>query len=581
MSFSGPQLKPKIVRRSTNDVSTLSQSMHHIISRVLQFRGVLASEQLDISISGLHTQELLSGIDKAENLIVDAVRSDKKILIVGDYDADGATSIAVAIRALRSMGAQNVEYLVPNRFGFGYGLTVEIVEVAKKMQPDLIITVDNGISSISGVAAAKASGISVLVTDHHLPGETLPAADAIINPNLFGDNFPSKMLAGVGVIFYVMAAVRRRLREADWFKLKNIDEPKLSNLLDLVALGTIADVVPLDQNNRRLVDYGLRLIRQGRGQPGISAIIEAANKTSAEIRSSDLGFIVGPRLNAAGRLADMSLGVECLLNDEPARCKEIAIQLSDLNIQRRKIEDKMREKAFSLISTSLVDDASLAPALCLFHEDWHQGVVGIVAARVKEQFYRPTIAFALVDNNVLKGSARSIQGVHVRDVLARVSSRNEGLIISFGGHAAAAGLSIARSDFNEFSKKFEEGVSEVLDADTLNRTISTDGLLLAEDMSLVLAEELESVSPWGQAFPEPRFDGVFKIKGRRIVGSNHARLTLEPTGSGKRIPAIMFGGADESWYADANEIRIVYRLTVNRFRNQKTLQLMIEYAEAV
>ena len=578
MSFSGLQLKPKIVRRSTNDVSTLSESMHYIISRVLQFRGVLASEQLDISISGLHTHELLSGIDKAENLIVDAVCLDKKILIVGDYDADGATSIAVAIRALRSMGVQNVEYLVPNRFGFGYGLTVEIVEVAKKMEPDLIITVDNGISSISGVAAAKASGISVLVTDHHLPGETLPAADAIINPNLFGDKFPSKMLAGVGVIFYVMAAVRRRLREADWFKLKNIDEPKLSNLLDLVALGTIADVVPLDQNNRRLVDYGLRLIRQGRGQPGISAIIEAANKKPSEIRSSDLGFIVGPRLNAAGRLADMSLGVECLLNDEPARCKEIAIQLSDLNIQRRKIEDKMREKAFSLISTPLVDDASLAPALCLFHEDWHQGVVGIVAARVKEQFYRPTIAFALVDNNVLKGSARSIQGVHVRDVLARVSSRNEGLIISFGGHAAAAGLSIARS---EFSKKFEEGVSEVLDADTLNRTISTDGLLLAEDMSLVLAEELESVSPWGQAFPEPRFDGVFKIKDRRIVGSNHARLILEPTGSGKRIPAIMFGGADESWYADANEIRIVYRLTINRFRNQKTLQLMIEYGEAV
>jgi single-stranded-DNA-specific exonuclease len=542
---------------------------------------VLASKQLDISISGLHTQELLSGIEKAENLIVAAIHFDRNILIIGDYDADGATSIAVAIRALRSMGAKNVEYLVPNRFGFGYGLTIEIVEVAKKMRPDLIITVDNGISSINGVAAAKANGISVLVTDHHLPGEVLPAADAIINPNLLGDKFPSKVLAGVGVIFYVMAAVRRRLREAGWFKEKNIDEPKLSSLLDLVALGTIADVVPLDQNNRRLVDYGLRLIRQGRGQPGISAIIEAANKKSAEIRSGDLGFVVGPRLNAAGRLADMSLGVECLLSDDPVRCKKIAIQLSDLNIQRREIEDKMREKAFRLISKSLVDEVSLAPAICMFHEDWHQGVIGIVAARVKEQFYRPTIAFALTGNNILKGSARSIQGVHIRDVIARVSSRNGGLIISFGGHAAAAGLSIMRSNFKEFTKKFEDAVLEVLDNDTLNRTISTDGELLADDMSLVLAEELESVSPWGQGFPEPRFDGVFTIKDKCIVGSNHARLTLEPIEPGKPILAIMFGGADESWFADAIVVKVVYRLAINRFRNKKTLQLVIDYAEAV
>jgi single-stranded-DNA-specific exonuclease len=580
VNFSSLQAKPEIVRRSSDGVETLPRTMHYITRRVLQSRGVLASKQLDISIRGLYTQELLSGIEKAEDLIVDAICFDRKILIIGDYDADGATSIAVAIRALRSMGAQNVEYLVPNRFGFGYGLTIEIVEVAKKLRPDLIITVDNGVSSINGVAAAKASGISVLVTDHHLPGEVLPSADAIINPNLSGDEFPSKFLAGVGVIFYVMAAVRRRLREASWFKEKNIEEPKLSRLLDLVALGTIADVVPLDQNNRRLVDYGLQLIRQGQGQPGISAIIEAANKQSSEIRSGDLGFIVGPRLNAAGRLADMSLGVECLLSDDPVRCKEIAVQLSDLNIQRREIEGEMREKAFSLIAESLVDEVSLAPAVCLFHEDWHQGVVGIVAARVKEQFYRPTIAFALTDNNVLKGSARSIQGVHIRDIIARVSSRSEGLVISFGGHAAAAGLSIMRSNFNEFTEKFEDEVSEVLDDDTLNRTISTDGELLADDMSLALAEELESVSPWGQGFPEPRFDGVFTIKDKCVVGSNHARLTLEPVESGKPILAIMFGGADESWFSDAIVVKVVYRLTINRFRNIKTLQLVIDYAEA-
>jgi single-stranded-DNA-specific exonuclease len=580
VNFTNLQAKPEIVRRSSDGVETLPRTMHYITRRVLQSRGVLVSQQLDTSIRGLYTQELLSGIEKAEDLIVDAICSDRKILIIGDYDADGATSIAVAIRALRSMGAQNVEFLVPNRFGFGYGLTTEIVEVAKKLRPDLIITVDNGVSSVNGVAAAKASGISVLVTDHHLPGEVLPSADAIVNPNLYGDAFPSKFLAGVGVIFYVMAAVRRRLREASWFKEKNIEEPKLSRLLDLVALGTIADVVPLDQNNRRLVDYGLQLIRQGRGQPGISAIIEAANKQFSEIRSGDLGFVVGPRLNAAGRLADMSLGVECLLSDDPVRCKEIAVQLSDLNIQRREIEGEMREKAFSLIADSLSDEATLAPAVCLFHEDWHQGVIGIVAARVKEQFYRPTIAFALADNNVLKGSARSIEGVHIRDVIARVASQNEGLIISFGGHAAAAGLSIARTDYNKFTEKFEYAVTEVLDDDTLNRCISTDGTILANDMTLELAEELESISPWGQGFSEPRFDGVFRIKDRRVLGSNHAKLTLEPVDSGDQIPAIMFGGADENWYADSIRIRIVYRLTINRFRNQKTLQLVVDYAEA-
>ncbi len=575
--------RPRIVERPYPQAHELPASLHPVTRRVLAARGVVAPELLDTSLAGLIDVGRLDGTDKAANLIADAIVSGRRVLVVGDFDADGATSTALALRAMNAMGASGAAYLVPNRFEYGYGLTPEIVELAATMQPDLIITVDNGISSIDGVRRCREKGIKVVITDHHLPGAIIPPADAIVNPNLPGDPFPSKNLAGVGVIFYVMSALRARLRQRGWFAAQGLKEPNLASLLDLVALGTVADVVPLDQNNRRLVAQGLARIRAGRCQPGIAALIDAAGRPRDRITAVDLAFAVGPRLNAAGRLSDMSVGIECLLGDDANRCAAIAERLDALNRERREIEGQMREQAFDAIESSLarLADDSLPPAFCVFDESWHQGVVGIVAARIKERFHRPAIAFAPSDEATIKGSARSIPGLHIRDVLDAVASTHPGLLDRFGGHAMAAGLSLDRDAFDRFSTAFTAEVERRLDADALELVIATDGELREADFDLVLARELAAVAPWGQGFPEPRFAGYFTIHDRRVVGGDHARLVLGTTAGGATVGAIAFGAARARWFLEADRIRTVYKLDVNAYRGVDTLQLVIDYVEAV
>lgn len=572
-----------IKSRSVPSEHDLPDSLGPILQRILSARGVLTSDDLDITLSRLESFDSLRHIQLGAMLIRDCVVSDGKLMIVGDYDADGATSIAVAIRALRAMGAKDVDYLVPNRFNFGYGLTPEIVEVAHNFKPDLIVTVDNGISSIEGVRLARSKGIKVLVTDHHLPGKSLPNANAIINPNQVDDAFPSKNLAGVGVIFYVMAALRQLLRREGWFQSKLIDEPRLANLLDLVALGTVADVVPLDLNNRRLVHYGLSQIKREKCQIGLLALLKAAGKTAQHVTSSDLGFVLGPRLNAAGRLSDMSLGIECLLSDDPQKCMEMALELTRLNAERKDIESEMKERAFSLIS-EVIDEPGSGDgpfAFSVFHKDWHQGVVGIVAARIKDRFHRPAIAFALVEDGLLKGSARSITGVNIRDALESIATKYPNLIESFGGHAAAAGLTVKLVNFVEFCEHFSETIKGLLNEENLKQTISTDGVLEAKDFTLALASQIESISPWGQKFPEPKFYGEFFIKERYVVGELHARLLLETDENVTNLSAIAFGAAEEDWFLNASRIKAVYHLAVNRYRGQETLQLNLDFAESV
>ncbi len=576
-------IRPRIVRRTASGAERLPTHWHAVTRRVLAARGVCSEADLDTALAGMHDVAALGGSAAAAGLIATTVGSGGRILVVGDFDADGATSTALALRALRAMGVRNADYLVPNRFEYGYGLTPGIVALARERDPALIITVDNGVSSVEGVAAAAAAGIRVLVTDHHLPGAVLPAADAMVNPNLDGDPFPSKNLAGVGVIFYVMSALRAHLRARGWFEAKRIAEPRLADLLDLVALGTVADVVPLDHNNRRLVAQGLARIRAGRCQPGIAALVDVAGRSRTRLSSADLGFALGPRLNAAGRLADMSLGIECLLSDDPARAAAMADELDRLNRERREIEGEMREHAFELIARALPSPAAaeLPAAFCLHHEDWHQGVIGIVAARIKDRYHRPAIAFASGDDGQLKGSARSVPGLHIRDALDCVASRHPGLVPRFGGHAMAAGLTLAASRLHEFEAAFCEVVDRLLDEDARLKRLPSDGELAPQEFDLELARELAAVTPWGQGFPEPRFDGVFAIEDRRVVGQTHARLVLRPEGADDTVAAIAFGAADEAWFRDAERIRAVYKLDVNDYRGLETLQLVVDYAEAV
>jgi single-stranded-DNA-specific exonuclease len=571
----------RIVQRPITATAELPQAWHPVLRRVLAGRGVQDSAALDTSLSGLHGFDTLSGMGTAVTLIEAVMRAGKRILVIGDFDADGATSTALAVRALRAMGANDVDYLVPNRFEFGYGLTPEIVALAAQRQPALIITVDNGVSSIDGVASARALGIAVLVTDHHLPGAELPAADAMVNPNLYDDPFPSKNLAGVGVIFYVMSALRAQLRARGWFVERQIVEPKLAELLDLVALGTVADVVSLDQNNRRLVAQGVARIRAGRCQAGVAALINIAGRNRARLTTSDLGFAIGPRLNAAGRLADMSLGIECLLSDDPQRCAAIADELDRLNKERREIEGDMREHAFELIDAMLPSPAArdLPSAFCVFHEAWHQGVVGIVAARVKDRFHRPVVAFAEGEDGTLKGSARSIPGLHIRDALEQVASNHPGLITRFGGHAMAAGLSLQRECYETFRQAFVGTVDALLDSDAKAKLVMSDGALTPDEMTMDLARELGTAAPWGQGFPEPRFEGVFDVLERRIVGTNHARLVLRVAGAHNSVAGIAFGAAEQAWYRDSMRVRAVYKLDINEYRGVESLQLVIDYLE--
>ncbi len=567
-----------IVRRdiAAHDLPT---DLHPVIAKIYASRNLRTADQLERSLKFLHSYDLLKNIDNAVALLSDALQHDKKVLIVADFDADGATSCAVAIRALKMMGLKQVEYLVPNRFEFGYGLTPEIVEVAAKSSPDLIITVDNGISSVEGVQTAKQRGINVLITDHHLPGTLLPEADAIVNPNQPDDDFPSKNLAGVGVIFYVMLALRSHLRAEHWFEKNNIKDPNLATLLDLVALGTVADVVPLDHNNRILVTQGLARIKQGECVQGINAIISIAKKNQKSMCAADLGFAVAPRLNAAGRLDDMSLGIECLLTDDADDAKSKAKKLDQLNIERRVIENKMQAQAVEVLQAIELkeEDATLPIGYCLFDESWHQGVIGILASRIKEKLHRPVIAFAPCNEKEIKGSARSVQGLHIRDVLDAVAAQHPGLLKKFGGHAMAAGMLLDRDKFKQFSCAFDEEVRRFLSAEDLQRVIHSDGELQAHDINLPLAQLIRNAGPWGQSFPEPVFDGEFELVQKRIVGEKHLKLMLKVPESEQFIDAIAFNTVDTEWPDKVSRVAAAYRLDVNEYQGNVRPQLIVEH----
>lgn len=569
---------PKRIVRYTEqpEAAAAFPGIHPVLQRVFAHRSLTADE-LTLELDQLLPATLLSQIEQAAALLEAAILTHQRILIVADFDADGATSCALAIRALRSMGAAQVDYVVPNRFEFGYGLTPEIVACALEYEPDLIMTVDNGISSIDGVETAKQADIRVLVTDHHLPGDQLPAADAIVNPNAPGDSFPSKHLAGVGVTFYVMAALRSRLRQNDRFQQLGIAEPNLADLLDLVALGTVADVVPLDHNNRILVQQGIRRIRAGHCCEGIKALLALSGKTSANLVASDLGFRVGPRLNAAGRLDDMSLGIECLLTDDPQQAREMAGELNALNQARREIEAEMKQQAMADLQALAFDHTQLPHGICIFRDEWHQGVIGILAARIRERYHRPVIAFAMTDEGDLKGSARSIPGLHIRDLLDSIAKHHPQILDKFGGHAMAAGLTLQHQHFETFSRLFDEAAAVQLREVGLDDTLRSDGELTVHDIGLELAGLLRNGIPWGQGFPEPQFDGKFHVVSQRVVGDNHLKLVLALDDSEKQIDAIAFGQAERAAGESLGKIHAVYQLDINEYRGQQREQLIIEY----
>ena len=549
-----------------------------LLTRLYAARGVQTAAELDKGLARLIPFQQLKGIDAAVDLLVVALQQRRRILIVGDFDADGATASSVGVLGLRQLGAVHVDYLVPNRFDYGYGLTPEIVAVALEREPYLLRTVDNGISSVEAVAAAKAAGLTVLVTDHHLPGAELPAADAIVNPNQPGCAFPSKALAGVGVMFYVLLALRARLRELGWFSAPR-SEPNLGELLDLVALGSVADVVPLDANNRILVHQGLARIRAGRARPGLRAVLEVAGRDPAGINSTDLGFILGPRLNAAGRLDDMSLGIECLLCEDPAMAREMAVQLDELNKDRKSIEQGMQREALARLKDLPVEDMPFG--LCLFEPDWHQGVIGILASRLKERYHRPAIAFADAGNGLLKGSARSVSGLHIRDALDAVAATHPGLISKFGGHAMAAGLSLPQDNYDAFAAAFDAQVRRQLSADDLTGRLLCDGQLGGAEFDLDLAKALRHAGPWGQHFPEPLFNGVFEIIQQRLVGEKHLKLVLKTQCGTRTLDAIAFNIDRELWpNPNVRWVELAYKLDVNVFRERESVQLMISHLAA-
>ncbi|HKQ29705.1 MAG TPA: single-stranded-DNA-specific exonuclease RecJ, partial [Burkholderiales bacterium] len=557
----------------------LPADLHPVLRRIYGTRQVRSALELDRSLERLASPDALKGMTQAVALLAQALRGRQRILVLADFDADGATSCALMLRALRALGAHDVDYLVPNRFEYGYGLTPEIVEVAVQRKPDLLVTVDNGISSVDGVRAAQAHGIRVLITDHHLPGTELPPADAIVNPNQTGCEFPSKALAGVGTAFYTMLALRAHLRASGWFAEQNIAEPNLAKLLDLVALGTVADVVPLDANNRILVSHGLNRMRAEQCVPGIRALVEVGGRQLARLGASDLGFVVGPRLNAAGRLTDMSLGIECLLTDDLDRARELARTLDQLNRERREIERGMNEQAVAAVA-ALQLESTLPRGLCLFDESWHQGLIGIVAARVRERTHRPVIAFAPGNGTEIKGSARSVAGLHVRDALDSIATRRPNLLHKFGGHAMAAGLTLEREHYQDFTAAFDEEVSRWLSDDDLCGTILSDGELGTDDFTLDLAQALRDGGPWGSGFPEPIFDGAFEVVERRIVGEKHLKLVLRSPQGGRTIEAIAFRAAGVP-AANEPRIRAAYRLDVNEYQGRRSVQLVVEHLERV
>jgi len=574
-----------IKRRLPSGKLDLPDDIHPVLKRIYAARDIKTADDLNYSLQMLLPFEDLSNIQEAVALLADAIKKNKRILIVADFDADGATSCVVGLQGLRQMGATDVVYVVPNRFQFGYGLSPEIVEVAAKMQPDLLVTVDNGISSVEGVQLARDKGINVLITDHHLPGEQLPNANAIVNPNQAGDKFPSKMLAGVGVMFYILMALRAHFREQNWFLEQNIKEPNLAELLDLVALGTVADVVPLDRNNRLLVSQGLARIRSGKCRPGIKALLLAANRTLERVTAQDMGFAVGPRLNAAGRLSDMSLGIECLLSGDEVQARNMAVRLDELNKERREIQDEMQEQALIDITELELDEAEMPLGVCLFNEDWHQGVVGILASKIKDKLHRPVIAFAKDKDGFIKGSARSISCVHIRDVLDTIAGQHPGLIDKFGGHAMAAGMTIKELDFEAFKQAFDQELRRFVNAEDLNGSLHSDGELTPDEITFGLANVIQEAGPWGQGFPEPQFDGEFELVESRIVGEKHLKLQLrtqsQSGGQGKVIDAIAFNFTGKAWATKPERVHTVYRLGINEFRGRRQLQLTIENIESV
>jgi len=546
------------------------------LSRIYQARGVLGPEELEYKLASLAHPKQFFDINNAATILADAIEHEKRIVIVGDFDADGATSTTLGILALTAMGAVEPQYIVPNRFEYGYGLTPEIVTLVQEQEADVLVTVDNGIASIDGVAAAKAAGMQVIVTDHHLPGDVLPNADAIVNPNHPDCQFPSKSLAGVGVIFYVMSALRAQLTQRGWFERAHIPRPNMSEYLDIVALGTVADVVPLDANNRILVQQGLARIQAGKARPGILALLELGGREASRVKATDLGFVVGPRLNAAGRLDDMSIGIECLLSEQAFLARSYAEQLDQLNRERKAIESDMKQQAEQSLA-SIEEVSDLPYGMCFYQEDWHQGVIGILASRMKEKCHRPVIAFAKADDDTLKGSARSIPGVHIRDALDLLAKRHPELLSKFGGHAMAAGMSIKAEHYETFTKAFDQIIEEWVTPEQLEATVYTDGELAPEDFSLEFAEQLRVAGPWGQAFPEPCFDGTFEVLQQRIVGEKHLKLTLREPNSGMLIDGIHFFCDLSVWPNQAQRARLVYKLDINEFRGQRNLQLMVDH----
>ncbi|MDP7522050.1 MAG: single-stranded-DNA-specific exonuclease RecJ [Arenicellales bacterium] len=573
---------PRILQREFDQTNEHALGdLHPVLKRIYLSRSITSSKELELGLNQLIPPEKLAGIEDAVEILVEAISADASILIVGDFDADGATSCALGVLALRAMGARHVAYIVPNRFEFGYGLTPEIVKLAAPAQPDLIITVDNGISSHEGIEEAASCGISVLVTDHHLPGKELPPADAIVNPNRPDDTFPSKALAGVGVIFYLMIALRSGLRDLGWFERMKIDPPNLAEYLDLVAVGTVADLVPLDHNNRILVAHGLKRITGGKSRPGINALLKVAGRDITRTVSSDLGFVVAPRLNAAGRLDDISTGIECLLSETPSQAKALAKQLDELNRTRREVEAGMQARAQEAVAKlDLENDDDRARGYCLFDKHWHHGVVGLVASRIKESTHRPVLALAPAGEEMIKGSARSIHGLHIRDLLETIATREEGLIDKFGGHAMAAGLSLKRSKLDQFTKIYEREIEAALSTMDLDESILTDGELGVDEINLQLSEMLRSGGPWGMGFPEPLFHGRFRVTESSVVGEKHLKMTLSPEGSGKTVSGICFNLVSPGDQPpQLNLIRAIYRLDTNQFRGRQTLQLIIQSVE--
>ena len=568
-----------IVRREVTGAS-LSSDLHPVIDRIYRGRNIANLDDLENGLKGLTHFNVLKGMPQAAQILADAVVQNKRIIIVGDFDADGATSTSVCILALRAMGYQNVDFLVPNRFDFGYGLSVPIVDEAAKQRAEVIVTVDNGISCIDGVTHAKSLGMQVVVTDHHLPGDVLPPADAIVNPNQPGCEFPSKNLAGVGVAFYIMLALKAELQQQGHFERAGLAPPNLASLLDIVAVGTVADVVVLDKNNRILVHQGLQRIRAGKCRPGIKALVEVANRDCAHLTSTDLGFVVGPRLNAAGRLDDMSQGIACLLEDETIQARMIAAELDALNKERREIETGMKAQAEIVLEQMALDEGDMPSALVVYREDFHQGVIGIVAGRLKEKYLKPVIAFAHQDDEIIKGSARSIPGVHIRDVLDEVNTRYPGVIEKFGGHAMAAGLSLPVAKLQDFEQAFVDIARAHMAKLDGNHALLSDGDLSSKELCLPFAHLLRQAGPFGQGFESPLFDGEFALLDQRLVGQKHLKMVLKSDGANE-VDAIAFNVDLKSWpNAMVKRVHIAYRLDINVFRGQETVQLIVEQIEA-